>query len=87
MEARDLPLGVWLDYTNEETSRKTRCKLSAKIDAETYIFVNRIGLKAIEKTRRQFAYDMQFNRAVILDSAPVFERLMQKVINHLKSVT
>ena len=87
MEARDLPIGVWLDYTNEETSRKTRCKLSAKIDAETYIFVNRIGLKTLEKTRRQFAYDMQFNRAVILDSAPVFERLMQKVINHLKSVT
>ncbi|MBX2859381.1 MAG: DUF1631 domain-containing protein, partial [Cellvibrionaceae bacterium] len=86
-EARDLPIGVWLDYINEETSRKTRCKLSAKIDAETYIFVNRIGLKAIEKTRRQFAYDMQFKRAVILDSAPVFDRIMRKVINHLKSVT
>jgi len=84
MEARNVPVGVWIDYENENNGRKMRCKLSAKIDAENYIFVNRLGLKSMEKTRRQFAYDMQFKKAVILDNAPLFDRIMQSVISHLR---
>ena len=83
--AKDIPEGTWLEYFDQDTSRQLRCKLSAKIDADTYIFVNRFGLKLMEKTRRQFAYDMQFNKAKPLDTRPMFERIMERVVRTLKS--
>ncbi|WP_045858054.1 DUF1631 domain-containing protein [Teredinibacter purpureus] len=84
LEAKNLPAGSWLEYFNDETSKHQRCKLSSKLDTESYIFVNRFGFKILEKSRRQLAYDMQFEKAKVLDSRPLFERLMTKVVSHLK---
>ena len=81
-KAKDLPLGTWVRYQDEKQGKIHRCKLSAKIDAESYIFVSRLGFKTLEKTRRQFAYDMQFNKAKILDSSPLFDRVMNNLVNH-----
>ena len=82
--AKNIPEGTWLNYFDEETGRQLRCKLSAKLDSDSYIFVNRLGLKALEKSRRQFAYDMQFNKAKTLDVRPIFERVMESVVSRLK---
>ncbi|SMF01908.1 Protein of unknown function [Alteromonadaceae bacterium Bs31] len=84
LEAKDIPEGVWLEYQTEESNKQIRCKLSSKIDADSYIFVNRFGFKVLERSRRQLAYDMQFSKARIIDSRPMFERLMDKVVSHLK---
>jgi len=84
LEAKDIPIGSWLEYLDEENGKKVRCKLSSKVDADSYIFVNRFGFKILEKSRRQLAYDMQFERARTLDSRPLFERLMEKVVSHLQ---
>lgn len=81
--AKDIPVGTWLEYFDQDSGRQIRCKLSAKIDADTYIFVNRFGLKVLEKSRRQFAYDLQFEKAKSLDNRPLFERLMEKVVSGL----
>jgi hypothetical protein len=81
--AKNMPEGTWLEYFEEESGKKVRCKLASKIDADTYIFVNRLGFKAMEKTRKQFAYDMQFNRAKLVDTRPFFDRIMGKVVNNL----
>jgi hypothetical protein len=81
--AKNMPEGTWLEYFDEESGKKLRCKLASKIDADTYIFVNRLGFKALEKTRKQFAYDMQFNRAKLVDTRPFFDRIMGKVVNNL----
>lgn len=81
--AKNMPESTWLEYFDEESSKKLRCKLASKIDADTYIFVNRLGFKVLEKTRKQFAYDMQFNRARLVDTRPFFDRIMGKVVNDL----
>jgi len=81
--AKNMPEGTWLEYFDEDSGKKLRCKLASKIDADTYIFVNRMGFKALEKTRKQFAYDMQFNRAKLVDTRPFFDRIMGKVVNNL----
>ena len=83
-QAKDIPTGTWVEYLDEASSKHIRCKLSSKIDTDSYIFVNRFGLKILDRSRRQFAVDMQFKRAKILDSRPMFERLMGKVVTHLK---
>ncbi len=85
LKAKEMPEGMWVEYLEPESGKKTRCKLSTKINADTYVFVNRLGLKVIEKSRRQFAYDMQFNRVKVLDTTPVFEKLMDRVISHLNT--
>jgi len=86
-EAKNLPLGSWMEYSEQVKSKAVRCKLSAKIDSDNYIFVNRLGFKALAKTRRQFAYDMQFKKVKLLDSTPLFERLMNKVVTQIKSIS
>ena len=83
--AKDMPIDTWLAYTDDLSGRTYRCKLSAKIEEETYVFVSRLGFKALEKTRRQFAYDMQFKKVQILDSSPLFDRIMNKISETLLS--
>ena len=87
LEAKNMPTGTWLEYLDDVKSKNIRCKLSAKIDSDNYVFVNRFGFKALIKTRRQFAYDMQFKKARALDTTPIFERLMEKVVSQIQSIS
>ena len=87
IQAKNMPLATWLAYFDDNRDKTLRCKLSAKIDADNYIFVNRLGFKALVKTRRQFAYDMQFNKVKVLDTTPVFDRLMEKVVRQIRSLS
>jgi hypothetical protein len=81
--AKNMSEGTWLDYFDEDSGRQLRCKLASKIDADTYLFVNRMGFKVLERSRKQFAYDMQFSRARLLDTRPFFDRIMAKVVHSL----
>jgi len=83
LEAKNVAEGTWVEY-QEQDGKIVRCKLSKKIDSETYIFVNRFGFKTLEKSRRQFAYDMQFEKAKILDSTPVFDKMMDTIITRFQ---
>lgn len=83
--AKNMPTGSWFVYYEPETSKTLRCKLASKIDAETYVFVNRMGFKVLDKTRKQFALDMQFGRATPLDTTPAFDRMMSKVVSGLSA--
>ncbi len=79
--------GTWLAYYDEDQDKVQRCKLVSKIDPDAYIFVNRFGFKVLEKTRKQFAYDLQFERALILDLDPFFDRVMNQIVQSLPSPT
>lgn len=81
--AKNMPVGRWFEYFDADNSKTLRCKLASKIDSETYIFVNRMGFKVLDRSRKQFAYDMQFGRAKNLDTNPFFDRIMGKVVSTL----
>ncbi len=83
IEAKEIQEGTWIEF-QEENGKMNRCKLSKKIDADTYLFVNRFGFKSLERSRRQFAYDMQFKKAKILDSTPIFDRVLDGIISHFQ---
>ncbi|MFT7560619.1 MAG: hypothetical protein ACI93R_002541 [Flavobacteriales bacterium] len=87
IDAKNMNVGTWIQYALEDKGKEIRCKLSAKIDSDNYMFVNRFGFKVITRTRRQFAYDMQFNKARPLDTTPMFERIMDRVVTQIKSLT
>lgn len=83
-QALKMPEGAWIAYFDEAHGKIVRCKLTAKADPEAYIFVNRFGLKVLEKTRKQFAYDLQFEKAIVLDTRPLFDRIMHNVLGTLQ---
>lgn len=85
-KAEQLPLNTWLSYTDGKTGKLTRCKLAARIEAsDSYMFVNRFGFKAIEKARKDFAYDMQTGNAVILEQGQLFDRAMSNIFSSLNN--
>jgi hypothetical protein len=86
LEAKNIPEGTWVEF-DQDNDKVRRCKLSKKIDAEAYIFVNRFGLKNIEKSRRQLAYDIQFGKARVLDTGPVFDRILDNIVSRFNSLT
>ncbi len=80
--------GDWVHYRHPKTQKMIRCKLSAKIkSADTYLFVNRLGLKVIEVDRHSFAYDLQKGNAKVIVNTPFFDRMLDKVFNNLKQAS
>ena len=67
---------------------KFRCKLSTKIDeAECFIFVNRMGLKVVEKTRRELAHEMRRGRVKVLEQGLLVDRAMNSVMGNLRKMS
>jgi hypothetical protein len=84
VEAKEMPIGTWIIYS-DETGRLQRCKLSSKIDSDTYLFVNRLGFKVLEKTRKRLALDLQNGKARVINTQPFFDRMMTLIVNRLEN--
>lgn len=82
--AKDIDTGTWLSYRTG--NEKLVCKLASKDSPNNYLFVNRLGMKKISKTRKAFALDLQSGAANILNREPLFDRIMNKTLTHLKQV-
>lgn len=81
-----LRVGSWVEIQEDE-EHKLRCKLAAIIKPTgKYIFVNRTGMKVLEKTRMGLA--VEFRRAAIrmLDDALLFDRALESVIGNLRKL-
>ncbi len=79
-----LKVGQWVEFELLNGS-KFRCKLSAKIEeADCYIFVNRMGLKTVEKNRTELARDLSQHKVVFLEQGQVIDRALSAVMSNLK---
>jgi len=79
--------GNWIEFSLVNGS-KFRCKLSTKIDeADCFIFVNRMGLKVVEKTRRELAHEMRRGRVKVLEQGLLVDRAMNSVMGNLRKMS
>ena len=79
--------GNWIEFSLVNGS-KFRCKLSTKIDeADCFIFVNRMGLKVVEKSRRELALEMKRGRVKILEKGLLVDRAMNSVMGNLRKMS
>ena len=79
-----LHTGSWLEFSQNEQD-KLRCKLAAIIKStQRYIFVNRSGVKVLEKTRMSLGLEFKNNNVVLLDNALLFDRALESVIGNLR---
>lgn len=85
--AEAITLGSWLEFKEPATGSIVRCKLAAKLEgSDNYVFVNRLGFKAIEKPRKEFAFDLQRKRARLLRTGPLFDRSLHKMVSSLRKI-
>ncbi len=87
-KADALPLGTWVSYEDSQRGKILRCKLAAKIEiSDAFVFVNRFGFKVMEKSRKDFAYDLQQRRAIPLESGMLFDRAMENIVGNLRQLS
>ena len=78
-----LRLGCWVEMQEDE-EHKLRCKLAAIVEpGGRYIFVNRTGMKVMEKTRMGLAVEFRRGAIRVLDDTLLFDRALESVIGSL----
>jgi hypothetical protein len=79
-----LHVGSWVEIQEDE-EHKLRCKLAAIIKPTgKFIFVNRTGMKVLEKTRMGLAVEFRRQAIRLLDDALLFDRALESVIGNLR---
>jgi hypothetical protein len=82
----NLRVGSWVEFQEDE-EHKLRCKLAAVIKPTgKYIFVNRTGMKVLEKTRMGLAVEFRRSAIRLLDDALLFDRALESVIGNLRKL-
>lgn len=82
----NLRVGSWVEFQEDE-DHKLRCKLAAVIKPTgKYIFVNRTGMKVLEKTRMGLALEFRRGAIRLLNDALLFDRALESVIGNLRSL-
>ena len=74
--------GAWYEIYNGEDKAVRRLKLSVILtDAAKLIFVNRKGVKVIEKDADDFAKELEENRSRLIADHSTFDHALANVIN------
>ena len=82
-----LRIGTWIELQEDEEHR-LRCKLIAIMQPDgKHIFVNRTGMKVLEKTRTDLITQLRNGRIVLLDDRLLFDRALESVIDSLNHVS
>lgn len=80
-----LSTGDWVEF-RLVNGTSFRCKLSAIIrEADCFVFVNRMGLKVIEKTRTELAHEMRKGRLTLLEQGALIDRALNAVVGNLRA--
>ncbi|MBB5321528.1 DUF1631 domain-containing protein [Marinobacter oulmenensis] len=80
-----LNTGDWVEF-RLVNGTSFRCKLSAIIrEADCFVFVNRMGLKVIEKTRTELAHEMRKGRLTLLEQGALIDRALNAVVGNLRA--
>ena len=86
LQVDKLRVGCWVEIQEDEEF-KLRCKLTAVIEpAGKYIFVNRTGMKVLEKTRMGLAVEFRRGTIRVLDDTLLFDRALDSVVSNLRKL-
>ncbi len=80
-----LKVGSWIEFIDEAGTRE-RAKLSwiSPISGK-YLFVNRRGLKVVDRTAFELATEVHNQRALILEEVPLFDRALDAIVDRLRN--
>ncbi|WP_339449803.1 DUF1631 domain-containing protein [Pseudomonas sp. EA_5y_Pfl2_R50] len=79
-----LRLGSWVVFQEDE-EHTLRCKLAAIIEATgKYVFVDRTGMKVLERSRTGLALELRRGTVRTLDDTLLFDRALESVLGNLR---
>ena len=82
-----IDIGTWVEF-GLVNGTSFRCKLTAIIEeADCFVFVNRMGLKVVEKTRVELAHEMRRGRLTVLEQGALIDRALDAVVGSLRGKT
>jgi hypothetical protein len=83
-QVAQLHLGSWVAFQEDEENT-LRCKLAAIIEATgKYVFVDRTGMKVLERSRIGLALEFQRGAVRALDDTLLFDRALESVLGNLR---
>ncbi|WP_456023222.1 DUF1631 domain-containing protein [Pseudomonas protegens] len=83
-QVEQLRLGSWVAFQEDE-EHSLRCKLAAIIEATgKYVFVDRTGMKVLERSRLALAEEFQRGAVRALDNTLLFDRALESVLGNLR---
>ncbi|WP_242205366.1 MULTISPECIES: DUF1631 domain-containing protein [unclassified Pseudomonas] len=83
-QVEQLRLGSWVAF-QEDDEHSLRCKLAAIIEATgKYVFVDRTGMKVLERSRLALAEEFQRGAVRALDNTLLFDRALESVLGNLR---
>ncbi len=84
LQVNRLPIGIWMEFKATE-DQPARCTLAARIDTiDKFIFVNRQGVKVVERSRMGLARELKEGTVKIISNGPLFDRAIEVVISNLR---
>ena len=84
LQVDQLHTGCWVEFQEDEENT-LRCKLAAIIEATgKFIFVNRTGMKVLERSRTGLALDFRRGAVRTLDDTLLFDRALESVVGNLR---
>ncbi|MFJ2283706.1 DUF1631 domain-containing protein [Pseudomonas sp. NPDC087803] len=83
-QVEQLRLGSWVAF-QEDDEHSLRCKLAAIIEATgKYVFVDRTGMKVLERSRLELALEFRRGAVRALDDTLLFDRALESVLGNLR---
>lgn len=83
-QLEQLRLGSWVAF-QEDDEHSLRCKLAAIIEATgKYVFVDRTGMKVLERSRVDLALEFRRGAVRALDDTLLFDRALESVLGNLR---
>ncbi|SDU15025.1 DUF1631 domain-containing protein [Pseudomonas mandelii] len=84
LQVDQLRPGCWVEF-QENDENTLRCKLAAIIDSTgKYIFVDRTGMKVLERSRTGLALEFRRGAVRALDDTLLFDRALESVLGNLR---
>lgn len=83
-QTRDLKVGTWVEFTAPD-EEIIRAKLSwISPITQNYLFVNRNGIKVLDKSLSALAIEFRRGSARVLEDVPLFDRALDAIVSRLK---
>ena len=83
-QVEQLRIGSWVAFA-EDDEHSLRCKLAAIVEATgKYVFVDRTGMKVLERSRTSLALEFRRGAVRALDDTLLFDRALESVLGNLR---
>lgn len=83
-QVEQLRIGSWVAFAEDE-EHSLRCKLAAIVEATgKYVFVDRTGMKVLERSRTSLALEFRRDAVRALDDTLLFDRALESVLGNLR---